>query len=283
MNHLSELSIFRHSQSYEAGIFDGAFIYELPIAISGAVIIQCIDGEAVFSINTRSYKLSKGKAAFIAFDMIVVPVKASLDFKIRYLSLNFNAANDVFFTITSNRFWDMMYRHPVFSIPDDKAAAFNRWMSQCMWIQAHCPTSVAETALRNETDNFFIILSESLNKSKGFNTEKQSKNRGWAITCDFITLLNRNYTRHHDVAFYSEKLNITPDYLNTLARKNLGMTAKGQINIILIRAIKTLLYTTDMSIKNIAERLGFTDPSYMCRIFRQHSGITPLQYRNKSK
>ena len=42
-----------------------------------------------------------------------------------------------------------------------------------------------------------------------------------------------------------------------------------------------LLDTTDLSVKQIAERLHYDDPSYMCRIFRKHTGMSPIEYRNK--
>ena len=109
------------------------------------------------------------------------------------------------------------------------------------------------------------------------------KNRAWAIVNDFLGLLNRYYTRRHDVAFYAEKLNITPNYLNIIAKRNLGVTAKEQINIQLGLVVKMFLDTTDLTVKEIAERLHYDDPSYLCRIFRKQTGLSPIQYRNKQR
>jgi len=79
----------------------------------------------------------------------------------------------------------------------------------------------------------------------------------------------------------TDRLNVTPNYLNIIIKRNTGISAKEQIKLQLCLVIKTLLDTTDLSVKEIAERLHYDDPSYLCRIFRKQTGMTPIQYRNK--
>lgn len=44
---------------------------------------------------------------------------------------------------------------------------------------------------------------------------------------------------------------------------------------------KQLLTGTDLSVGSIAELCGFSDPLYFSRVFKQHTGITPTQYREE--
>jgi len=85
------------------------------------------------------------------------------------------------------------------------------------------------------------------------------------------------------VAFYAKKLNISPNYLNIISKRILGVSAKEQINIQFGLVIKMLLDTTELTVKEIAERLHYDDPSYLCRIFRKQTGLSPMQYRNKAQ
>ncbi len=76
---------------------------------------------------------------------------------------------------------------------------------------------------------------------------------------------------------------MSPNYLNIIVRRMNAISAKEQINKQIELVIRTLLDTTDLSVKQIAERLHYEDPSYLCRIFRKQTGMTPMQYRNKLK
>ena len=49
-----------------------------------------------------------------------------------------------------------------------------------------------------------------------------------------------------------------------------------------INEAKKLLKKTELSIAEITERVGISDPNYFIRIFKRHVGTTPLQYRKRS-
>lgn len=252
-----------------------------PLPIDGCTIMLCDSGCASFTINSRSFVISPGMMAFFAFDMVVIPAAVSDDFKARYLAVNFDTTQDIFFLVASNRFWDFLYKSPVFSVTPDDQAVINHWFVIQKWLYANCSESIKDKMMRNEVENFMLILAEQVEARLGMLGQNPSKNRAWAIVNDFIALLNRHYAAHHDVAFYAEKLNVTPNYLNIIVRRNIGTSAKEQINIQIGLVLRTLLDTTDLSVKQIAERVHYDDPSYLCRIFRKQTGLSPIQYRNK--
>ena len=81
--------------------------------------------------------------------------------------------------------------------------------------------------------------------------------------------MGRYHTKYHDVKFYADKLNITPDYLYKLFYRIENISPKEMIDRLVIVSIKILLQNTDLSVKNIAAELHFDDPPYMCRFFRR--------------
>lgn len=99
----------------------------------------------------------------------------------------------------------------------------------------------------------------------------------------FIRLVDSSYRQHHSVQYYADKLCLSPNYLSELVRKETGIIAKEFINGKLLTEAKRLLLYSQTPVTEIAVSLNFENPSYFVRFFRKHTGITPLQYRNKDK
>jgi AraC-like DNA-binding protein len=81
------------------------------------------------------------------------------------------------------------------------------------------------------------------------------------------------------VKVYASLLNITPLYLNEVARDLTGFPAGHWIHHELILEAKRLLYYTSLDVKQVAYELGYDDHAYFSRFFKKHTGMTALQFR----
>lgn len=95
----------------------------------------------------------------------------------------------------------------------------------------------------------------------------------------FQYLLELEYTRHHDVAFYADRLCVTPKYLSECIKKASNKTASQWIDAMLIRDAERLLQSTTLSILEVATALGFDDPSAFGKYFKRQLGISPRTFR----
>ncbi|RFS22797.1 helix-turn-helix domain-containing protein [Chitinophaga silvatica] len=97
----------------------------------------------------------------------------------------------------------------------------------------------------------------------------------------FISLIDQHFKEEHAVSFYAKQLNITPNYLNILCRKNLHVSATYLIQNRAILEAKRLLQVSELSVKEIAFELGFYDHAYFSKFFKSQTGSTPTEFRQQ--
>lgn len=83
-----------------------------------------------------------------------------------------------------------------------------------------------------------------------------------------------------NVSYLAEKVNLSPNYLSDLLKKETGRNAQDHIHYYLIEEAKGLLLSTDKSIAEIAYSLGFEYPQYFSKLFKQKTGNSPQEFRN---
>lgn len=79
----------------------------------------------------------------------------------------------------------------------------------------------------------------------------------------------------------AELVDLHPNYLSTLLKKELGMPLVHYVQQERIEEAKRLLADTTYSLPEIAAWLNFHDQSHFTRIFKTHTGQTPGKFRNK--
>lgn len=84
------------------------------------------------------------------------------------------------------------------------------------------------------------------------------------------------------MAYYADKLCITPKYLTIVVRNTSGMSATEWISRIVINNAKALLTGTQMTVQQISNKLNFPNPSFFGQYFLRHVGKTPKEYRRDS-
>ncbi|WP_245801784.1 helix-turn-helix domain-containing protein [Chitinophaga sancti] len=77
----------------------------------------------------------------------------------------------------------------------------------------------------------------------------------------------------------AEHLNISPNYLSDMLRSITGQTTQHHIHEKLIEKAKELLTTSNLSISEIAYRLGFEYPQSFNKLFKKKTDISPLEFR----
>ena len=95
----------------------------------------------------------------------------------------------------------------------------------------------------------------------------------------YLRLVEAHYREHLSVEDFAARMNIQSLQLNQLCRALSGQTALQVVHQrLLLEARRNLIYTR-MSIGQLSDSLGFSDPTYFARFFKRLSGQTPNGYR----
>ena len=81
----------------------------------------------------------------------------------------------------------------------------------------------------------------------------------------------------------SEEFHFHPNYFNNLIKKNTSMTYSNYLIQLRIDRAKELLKTTDFSIDEVAWLVGYHNKGFFYKRFVEDCGISPKQYRKKSR
>lgn len=110
--------------------------------------------------------------------------------------------------------------------------------------------------------------------------QAQNSSQGAPLLASVSEYIRINTGRQLSVRDVAEHFGYHPDYISSLFRKNYGLSLKQYINNAQISAIKGLLVTTNLSMKELAAQLGWDNENEFIHFFKYHSGISPAKFRS---
>lgn len=114
-------------------------------------------------------------------------------------------------------------------------------------------------------------------------TKEHSLSQYSPIIKQALTFIDLNLSSNLTVKKVALEVNLSPDYLTRLFKKELGVTVITYINQKRIYRSLKLLKTTNLSIEEIGDLIGLSNTSYFYTLFKREIGISPKQYRNGLK
>ncbi len=85
------------------------------------------------------------------------------------------------------------------------------------------------------------------------------------------------------VQYFSNKLNLHPNYLNSVIKSKTGRTVNDWISQRMLSLAKMLLKNTSYSSKEIAYKLGYSEPTHFSRFFKKQMKISPTEFRKYNR
>ena len=98
-----------------------------------------------------------------------------------------------------------------------------------------------------------------------------------------LQYIGEHYSSPIRLSELAELVNMNEQYFCRYFKKNIGKTITEYINVIRVEKAATALAETEDKIIDIAAACGFDNIGYFIRRFKKEKGMTPSEYRKKSK
>ena len=121
------------------------------------------------------------------------------------------------------------------------------------------------------------VWTRELNESR--KAQSPSSARTHQLFERFLSLVTEYHNTQRGMAFYAEKLCLTPKYLSKLVKEASGRSGPAWIDSFVILEAKNMLKYSDKTIKEIVYALHFPNQSVFYKFFKAHTGMTPSEYR----
>lgn len=233
-----------------------------------------LGGNGVFKNGDRTHAIEKGSLFLSVPDQMHEIQAENLEFPLSYYALLFEAGSED-------------YLHPFLSDPSFQAffpakiGTTHRLFfedAKNKFNQADNPFRVRAVELRLEAlihdlvgdlrsgESTFVV---GEHPEEAFNLHVEQA----------LGILQNHVFSQISLGTVCEQLKITEEYLIRLFKRHMNMTPMRYLNNLKMETATSLLLNSDLSVKEISWKLGFSSQYHFSRNFKAYSGCTPTDYR----
>jgi two-component system response regulator YesN len=95
-----------------------------------------------------------------------------------------------------------------------------------------------------------------------------------------ITFIQQNYTKNITLSDAAENAEVSHSYLSFIFKQETGINFNAWLSEYRVEEAKKLLGETNLRIYEVAERVGFSNPYYFSKVFKEFTGMSCKEFRN---
>ncbi len=130
-------------------------------------------------------------------------------------------------------------------------------------------------AVKNFLSLLFIHLMRM--KESDIRMFKEIEKENFNIT-KILNSIQKNY-QYITLKDIAEDLHFHENYLSRMIKQNTKQNFRDLLCQIRLKEAENLLLYSDLSVTEIAGRVGYNKPNYFFKLFKDHYGITPIEFR----
>lgn len=253
------------------------FRFNCPYMNDGFIFMIILNGCGVLNINFKEYTVYENTIIVLNPHSVLEIIKLSDDVLVRSFFFSFDLIADLHLLKDYDAI-AKINKYPCIEVSeqvmDDVEEFYDFVVKQYYNIDVEYRKQMVSALI-----NALTLKIGTIYKITKVNENAANSSRQESLVDNFIKLLLVNYREQRTIGFYADKLYLTAKYLSKVVKEVTGKPMLFWINSVLIVDAKFKLKTTDMSVKQISDDLGFLSPTLFGRFFKQYVGMTPQLYR----
>jgi len=246
--------------------------------------VFCARGQVVVFMDDRNVALNARQILFIQANTPIKDIHAYIDADVHMMALGADIRKElIHYCMREDKHWwekdRTIYSSPVISLTEKQATILGHYAALFRIYAAQTEKKVNKNITRQLLNSAALEILGWIEIEASEAIDKLVHGRTDILYRRFITLLQKQNGKKREVQWFAEELAITPKYLTTICHISSGKTASDLISEATLVELKRLLIQTDMSAKDIAERLEFITPSFFCKFVKRELGMSTKDYR----
>ncbi|EXZ05606.1 helix-turn-helix domain-containing protein [Bacteroides fragilis] len=240
----------------------------------------CESGTATIVVFDVPFQIVPNVVITLMPWQLVFIKEISEDFRITFFKISKDMFSETLSTLWRPASGFLLYMHKhIVSTPDGEL--IGRFLAYCnllVYRMKHTPQNCRQESIMQLLRVYFWdVYTVYINDPQAEKSLKFTRKDEYVY--QFVRLIIEDHSPDKDVAYFAQKLGISPKRLTNLIRSISGQSAREWIVYYTILEIKSLLRESSLDIKSIAARVNFPDQTTLSRYFRHYTGVTPSQYR----
>lgn len=247
-----------------------------PFRNDSTTCIIYIKGWVRFRLNMREYRAEAPCMIILPYDAIVETLEISNDILTRIVVMSREFTDNLFSTQANilHLHKDIM-TNPVMDLSGAEDGLI-RYYTMLKDLITRAPSPYRLEAVKHLT----LALFYSYTSIRHTHSTEGKRERKDEIHEQFIELVSQHYKSERELTFYANQMYLTPKYLAKCVKEASGRSATEWIEQYIVTEGKALLYSTNQTIQQIADALGFQSQSLFGKYFKRVTGLSPRDYRN---
>ncbi len=247
--------------------------------VNFVAMIHCTQGHLSMKVNSVRYDIGPNDGLLIDVQSVVSDISYDHDMSCKIVCISLEGGITF---VTKSVFEAFIYfkHNPVVHFSPEEKELMSRYYELAVFKMEHPGVGSSDKeSMRTLLRAYVLDMIANLTSHYGEERDMAMMRQGDKIFHRFVLMLAKSNGSQRSVKDYADELCVSSKYLTSICRTHEGKTASELISLNTTGHIKQLLLYSTLSIKEIAQQLGFDNLSFFGKYVKKHLGYSPNKFR----